>query len=463
MTGVPLVLHRSRFDPARVRAQVRGDRMLVMDRVSGRWCTLGSELEPALPLVGDADAEARFPLVAHLREQLIEAGVGVRGSEARFGPLNTLIVKVTAACNHACAYCYDYEPAFRARRIDRDVAVAAVDQALAECAGSLQVILHGGEPMLAWDLVEQIVLAGEESARELGRTIHFVGQSNLSRLDERVIRFSVEHDIVWGVSVDGPPELHDRFRTYRNGNGTYADFDAALRRFPSFVRSCGVLSTVTRANQDELLRVARYFRDLAMPSWDWTLFQPIGRGRDEAGRFEPDLDVVVAAWCALFDAVVDGEFDGFVIQPVMKYVQNFLNGPGGNMCMRPQCGAARDLASVSVDGTIEACDCIDRTGPLAGSGTVDPHDPGSLAAARSSPVAELIRSRDLTGARCDTCLWWGVCGGGCLAHAPTLNEVPDLACALALTAFDRIAEEMVVRADDGRIARYLESIGVAAA
>lgn len=455
MAAVAVELHRSGFDPARVHAQVRGRSLLLIDRLSGRWSAVPREWLDVYPLVASPHAVAQHPAVRALRDHLVEHQIGTRAGDRTFGPLNTLIIKLTAACNHACAYCYDFEASFGARRIDLEVAVSAVEQALDQSEGLLQVILHGGEPMLVWGLVEDLVVAGEAAARARGTTVRFVGQSNMSRLDARVGRFSVEHDITWGVSVDGPPDVHDHFRTYRNGRGTYADFDAALRRFPTFLRSCGVLSTVTTANQHRLLDVARHFRDLGMPSWDWTLFQAIGRGRQEADRFEPSPDTVVGSWSDLFDAVVDGEMDGFRVEPVLKYVRNFVSGPGTNMCMRPQCGAARDLASVSVDGTIEACDCIDRTGPLAHLGTVGTD---SLADARSSPLAELIRSRDLSATPCGSCLWWGVCGGGCLAHAASLNEVPQLACALSMTAFDAIADELVE--PGGPLRRYLESVGV---
>ncbi|GAA1871173.1 radical SAM/SPASM domain-containing protein [Myceligenerans crystallogenes] len=455
MAAVAVELRTSPFDPGRVHAQVRGDSLLLMDRVSGRWSAVPRHWADVLPLTVTARDAATSPAASALREHMIEHDIGTRGGDRSFGRLNTLIVKLTAACNHACSYCYDFEAAFGARRIDAAVALKSIEEALDECDESLQVILHGGEPMLVWDLVEDLVIRSEAAAERRGKTLRFVGQSNMSLLTARIGRFSVEHDIVWGVSVDGPPDVHDHFRVYRNGRGTYADFARSLEAFPRFLRSCGVLSTVTSANQDRILEVAEHFYDLGMASWDWTLFQAIGRGRHESGRFEPDAGTVVASWEALYDAVLAGRFDGFPVLPVLSYVQNFVRGPGQNMCMRPQCGAGRDLASISVDGSIEACDCIDRTGPLAGLGNAAEV---TLAQARATPKADEVRGRDLSATRCASCTWYGVCGGGCLAHAASRDEIPPLACALALTAFDRIADQLVRRG--GNLRRYLESVGV---
>lgn len=448
-----LQLLPDRLDIQRLRCQKRGESVLVMDRVSGRWVALDPEWAQLLPLIGNWHAAGEFrEATRDLRNLLRDNGVGVVGSERHFDSLNTLILKLTSHCNHACTYCYDFEAPGGAP-IDTHVAAEAIRQGLDLCDNSLQVILHGGEPMLVWRRIEEIVLAGEKIASTAEKQLRFVGQTNMSRLSARIRDFSVEHDIVWGVSVDGPAEIHDRLRIYRNGAGTYRDFSQSLARFPRFVRSCGVLSTITSANHDRLIEVCRHFRNLGMASWEWSLFQPIGRGRRAAEELAPDPEVMVSAWNELFDAVVEGEFDGFPVRPIVKYAENFLRGPGPNMCMRPECGAGRDLLSISADGTIEACDCIDTRGPLSGLGTMGTD---TLAQARNGSTASAIRARNLTTTRCADCVWWGVCGGGCLARAPQLNAIPDLECALALNAFDRIADQFVL--PGGPLRRYLATL-----
>jgi uncharacterized protein len=442
MPAVAVELHSTKLDLARIRVLPRDGHLLVMDRVSGRWVVVAGGYEPLLPLVGAATSDIPVSVrskVDGLRTLLLDRKVGVRGTERHFDTLNTVILKLTSACNYACAYCYDYEPVERGNRLDPVLAERVLEEAIELCDARLMVILHGGEPMLAWDLVERIVAVGEARARASGKVISFVGQTNLSRLNERVVDFSNEHDIAWGVSLDGPAELNDRWRVTPRGAGTYERFLDALTRFPDFVRQCGVMTTVTAATHDKLLAIARHFRDLGMAGWDWSLFQPIGRGR-EGARFTFDIDILLASWAELFDAVEAGDFQGFPIGPVKKYLDNFLMGPGGNMCMRGECGAARDLLSISADGTVEACDCIDPSGPMGGLGNANV---ASLAAARSSGVATAIRSRDVQHLACGDCAWFGVCGGTCMAHAGSVDTVWEAGCALALLAFDRISHSIV--------------------
>ncbi len=427
-----------------------------MDRVSGRWLLLASDAEPLLRLLPHSAEEIPKLYknsVNELRRILIDKGLGIEGSERIFTAFNTIILKLTSACNLACAYCYDYEQKEQAANLSVEHARKSICQALDQAEEKLWVILHGGEPMLMWPRIEEIVVIGEAEARRRRKEIRFTGQSNFTRLDERIVDFSMEHDIVWGVSLDGWEDLNDRFRVDHKGTGSFSQFLDAYKKYPEFVRGAGVMSTITTANDNQLLAMARYFRDLGMASWDWSIFQPIGRGRGRQYRYQPRIKHLGPAWNELFDAVIAGEFDGFPVLPIRKYLENFMHGPANNMCLRPQCGAARDLLSISADGVIEACDCIDPAGPLAGLGHLDQD---SLSDAWKSPVAQTIRSRDMQShPRCVDCIWYGICGGTCLAHADELNALWQEGCAVALIAFDRVSNAL---AEGRAIQRYLESL-----
>ncbi len=448
--------HETHFDADRLRVLARESKYLVMDRVSGRWVLLDPALEPLLPLIAQNSQDipsAYRGSVAELRDSLIKEGLGISNSEKQFSVLNTLILKLTNACNLACQYCYDYEQQEHATTLALEHSRSAIRQALELASGTLWVILHGGEPMLMWRQVEELVKFGEQVATQLNKDIRFTGQSNFTRLNDRIVEFSLDHNISWGISLDGDARLNDRFRINHQGQGSYDHFFAAYRKYPKFVRQSSVMSTVTAANEGQLLQIARHFRDLGMAAWDWSLFQPIGRGRSQHMVYQPRQSRLLKSWHTLFDAVLDGEFDGFPILPVRKYLDNFIYGPAGNMCLRPQCGAARDLLSISADGTIEACDCIDPSGHLAGLGHLD-HT--TLNQAKASPVADTIRSRDMEQhPQCKDCIWFGICGGTCVAHAGRVDAVWSDGCAVAHTAFDRISQAL---ADGQSLQRYLNSL-----
>lgn len=436
---------------------VTDEQALVIDRGNGKWIYTEVGNVPFLQLL-NAPASDLQPTVRHRRDeiadQLFRLGLGGRDYSTP-GDLNTVILKLTKVCNFGCTYCYDLEPEDEMRHLSLDTAVTVLREALELAPRHLGVILHGGEPTLLFKLLRDVVLAGERLADEMVKDIQFVGQTNLSCLTGEMVDFFGEHRIHWGISLDGPPDLHDKFRIMRNGKGTYHYFEKALDRFPEFVRSCGVLSVITGHNDAHLLRIARHFRDLGMPAWDWSLFYPIGQGRLQAQVFQFDVERLVDAWDELFEAVEQGEFDGMRIAPVASYLQNFMLGPGRNMCMKRECGAGRDLLSISSDGTIEACDCIDTKGPYANIGLVQIGATDSLAKARASDTAKRIRSRDVSAGPCRDCAWFAVCGGTCMAHAPDLHARWEPQCRLSMLAFSRIATSL---AESDGLRRYWRSI-----
>lgn len=433
---------------------------LVVDRGNGRWVYLPAGDTPLVQLLNVP--AARLPGAVRERRDLLAGELIGRELGRRYAhspsDLDTLILKLTKACNYACSYCYDFEPDDVIQHIPFESAREALREGLELCPEQLTVIMHGGEPLLVWGLIKRLVLEGEALAQQMTKRIRFVGQTNLSRLTADVVEFSEAHDIGWGVSLDGPPEINDRYRVLRSGKGTYERYLKARAEFPEFVAKRGIMSTVTALNDARLLEVARHFRDLGVRSWNWSLFEPIGQARAQAALMDFSIERLLVSWNQLFDAIVAGEFEGMQVGPVVQYLANFLNGPGQNMCLRRECGAGRDLLSISSDGRIEACDCIDPQGPYADLGLIQ-IGKRSLTEARSSGRAELIRSRDVALGDCNNCPWLTLCGGTCLAHVQQIHGKWAAQCHISMTAFTRIAASL---AESDALLRYVRSLQPAA-
>jgi uncharacterized protein len=156
---------------------------------------------------------------------------------------------------------------------------------------------------------------------------------------------------------------------------------------------------------------------------------------------------VVTAYLELLDAVEQGRFNSLEICPIMHYVRNVLTYERRNMCLRDCCGAATDLVSISVDGAIEACDCIRDPNLQLGS-----MSSGGILTALDSHAAQTIRKRSTRNLLpCRTCDWRVFCGGTCLARAGALDGVDDLQCQLSLTLFPEIFRRL---AQSDRLEQY---------
>ncbi|MEM9001687.1 MAG: radical SAM protein [Bacteroidota bacterium] len=443
----------SALDLGRVHYLERGNKELIIDRINGRWVMLPHGASVLLPLinlpqgsVSNLDLQDR---VNQLTQILTNRGIG-SANAVEHNSLNTVILKLTKACNLGCTYCYDFEHEDKARHQQINITLDAIRQAIDMADGRVNFILHGGEPMLVWDMIRTLVTSGYAYAMAKNVEVYFIGQTNLTRLTREIVDFSFKNDIRWGVSIDGPPGINNRFRVRHNGTGSHDLMMEAIHRYPEFVRRSNAMSTITLANHDRLLEVAKYIQKLGFSGWDWTLFQAIGRGRD-IDRFDYDIDVLIRSWDDLFAAVVDGNFDGFPIEPILKYLRNFLDGPVNNMCMRSKCGAARDLLSVSFDGTIEACDCIDPCSSMAHIGNMKD---GGLTQAYASSKADLIRSRNVEKLQCGSCLWQAVCGGTCMARAGGIEKISKDECQMSMHVFDRISSSI---AQSDALIRYRKS------
>jgi uncharacterized protein len=158
-------------------------------------------------------------------------------------PLRYLVLLVTTACNARCAYCYRDEEA--PREMTPEIAYTALSLA-ARSRAPFHVQLAGGEPTLAPDLVERV----GARLRETCASATIALQTNGTRVDSRLTEMCRRYRIDIGISVDGPPETHERLR----GKAS------AVFRGLAFLAEAGipvrVTTVLTRVNGDHLARLA---------------------------------------------------------------------------------------------------------------------------------------------------------------------------------------------------------------
>jgi uncharacterized protein len=309
-------------------------------------------------------------------------------------------------------------------------------------------LFHGGEPLLAFDTIRQLVPFAKTEAANCGRQVTFAVQTNGLHFSPEVLEFLLAEHFAIGISIDGPGEVNDRERVDHRGRGRLADIEDTLKRHPRLTAVAGVLTTVTNRNADRLLETADYVAGLGIGRWDTTLFQPLGRAAGRSAEFVPETAAVIESYLSLFDAVEAGRFDQMSIGPVLRYVRNVLSDERRSMCLCDGCGAGAELVVVNVDGTIQACDSIGDASLNLGkidSMTVD--------RALDVPVAQRIRGRctDVLSP-CQTCDWRHFCGGTCLARGG-LDTVDHQECEIALAIFPEIFRRLGA---SNRLRQYVE-------
>jgi uncharacterized protein len=338
----------------------------------------------------------------------------MRATGHRPVPFRQFIVKVHSRCNLACSYCYVYEMAERGwpdlpKRMDPAIARTAAgriaEHVRAHDLPSIEVILHGGEPLLAgpgW-------LTG--LARLLRATVPAqvnIGiQTNGTLLRPRMLQTLKELGIRVGVSLDGDAEATGRHRLYPSGRNSFDDIadGLALLGSPDFREIYGgLLCTVDVLNDpaatyEALLKFSPPALDLLLPHAHWDC-PPPGTG--------------YADWLiAVFERWYSAPEEETRIRLFTELIQLVLGGPGAveGLGLAPS-----TLIVIETDGSIKQLDSLSSTYPgAAETGLHVTSDAFDAALDHPTTVARQIGADALSG-QCRACPVLRVCGGGLYPH-----------------------------------------------
>lgn len=170
--------------------------------------------------------------------------------------VKALCLNVAHTCNLSCDYCFASQGKYNG---DRDIMSYEVGQRaidfLLEHSGhhrNLDIDFFGGEPLMAWSVVKQIVAYARSKEKEANKTFRFTFTTNGMLLNDEITEFLNQEMYNVVLSLDGRKEVHDRLRTTVHGKGSY---DHIVPKFQEFLRKRGdqeyyVRGTYTRNNID---------------------------------------------------------------------------------------------------------------------------------------------------------------------------------------------------------------------
>lgn len=139
--------------------------------------------------------------------------------------VKALCLHIAHDCNLSCRYCFAGEGEYKGNRslMSFETGKKALDF-LVENSGNrrnLEVDFFGGEPLLNFDVVKQIVAYGRQIEREKEKHFRFTLTTNGVLLNDEVIDFANREMDNIVLSIDGRKEVHDRMRPFKNGAGSY--------------------------------------------------------------------------------------------------------------------------------------------------------------------------------------------------------------------------------------------------
>ncbi len=285
-------------------------------------------------------------------------------------------------CNLGCTYCFYLEkqalfsPGEQYRMSDDVLSAFITHYITSQPTPVVEFVWQGGEPtLLGIDFFKRVIKLQKPFAKQ--KTITNSLQTNGTLLTEKWCRFLKKHNFAVGLSLDGPQEIHDRYRCDRKGKGSFDKVMQGLKLLQEHKIEYNVMACVARETARKPLDVYRFLRDQGV---EFIQFSPVvermpdARSRRHGLRLsEPaslgkdEQRTEVTPW-----SVIPDEYGDFLIDIYEEWVRhdvgrvfvmNFewaLNAWIGNpspVCIHAkQCG--RSLA-LEHNGDVYACDhCV---------------------------------------------------------------------------------------------------------
>lgn len=272
------------------------------------------------------------------------------------GVVKALCLHVAHTCNLNCAYCFASQGKYKGERavMSFEVGKQALDFLVAHSGTrkNLEVDFFGGEPLMNFDVVKQLVAYARTLEPKFHKTFRFTLTTNGVLIDDDVIDFCNREMSNVVLSLDGRKEIHDRYRVDYAGNGSW---EKIVPKFQKLVAVRGgknyyMRGTFTHANPDFLKDIQTMldlgFTELSM--------EPVVCAEDSPDRLtETDLPIVCEQYEQLAELMIRRRREG---RPFTFY--HYMIDLTGGPCIYKRisgCGSGTEYMAVTPWGDLYPC------------------------------------------------------------------------------------------------------------
>ena len=340
--------------------------------------------------------------------------------------VKALCLHIAHDCNLACKYCFAEEGEYHGRRalMSYEVGKKALDFLIASSGNrrNLEVDFFGGEPLMNWQVVKDLVAYGREQEKIHNKHFRFTVTTNGVLLNDEIQDFiNKEMDNVV-LSLDGRKEINDNMRPFRNGKGSY---DLIVPKFQKLADSRNqeryyVRGTFTRNNLDFSNDVL-HFADLGFKQM--SIEPVVGDESDPYAIREEDIPKICEEYDRLAKIMIEREKEGKGFN-FFHFMIDLEGGP----CVSKRlsgCGSGTEYLAVTPWGDLYPChQFVGQEEFLMGNVDEGITRPEIADEFRGCSVYSKDKCRD--------CFAKFYCSGGCMANAynfhGTIHEAYDIGC-----------------------------------
>ena len=368
--------------------------------------------------------------------------------------VKALCLHIAHDCNLACRYCFAEEGEYHGRRalMSYEVGKKALDFLIANSGKrrNLEVDFFGGEPLMNWQVVKDLVAYGREQEKIHDKHFRFTVTTNGVLLNDEIQEFvNKEMDNVV-LSLDGRKEVNDRMRPFRNGKGSY---DLIVPKFQKFAESRHqdkyyVRGTFTHYNPDfaaDVLHLADLgFKQISVEPVVAEPSEPYAITEEDLPQLFEEYDKLAAEMVRRHKEGDDFNFFHFMI--------DLDGGP----CVAKRlsgCGSGTEYLAVTPWGDLYPChQFVGEEDFLMGNvdeGIVRPE------------IADEFRGCSVySKEKCKNCFAKFYCSGGCMANSykfhGSIHDAYDIGCEMQRKRVECAIMIKAALADQERMADHEE-------
>lgn len=339
------------------------------------------------------------------------------GSNGDYRPTNVTFLP-TSDCNLRCIYCYA-DSGTTSRYLSPDVARSAIDLVCANAREKkvqrVQVgFLGGGEPFLAWDMIQEIVAYARMRANESGLSTYFTGVTN-GMLSEERIRWISENFQYLNISLDGTRAIQDRHRPTRDRGGSYETVIRTVGLLREATFKFAIRSTISSISVNQMVPIVEFFsHELGVAKIQLEPLFACGRCRTTS-QLAPIPEVFAENFKACLEVVRSTQ------------TELLCSGIRLDALSSTFCGALGDNFYITPDGYVTSCTEVSSPEEaLAEVFFIGKYDRDTHSFVFWDDRRKILASRSVPNLRsCGGCISKWHCAGGCPAKAALGGDIFD--------------------------------------
>ena len=319
----------------------------------------------------------------------------------------TICLILNNSCNLSCKYCYAHQGVYDKplAQLSYEKAIEGIDfiarSAIAHNSNKMTVAFFGGEPLLSFNLIKQLVDYAENTYPYLVKKYQITTNGTLINLE--IAQFMEKYNFNIMVSIDGNQKFHDYYRCYKNGQGSYKDVVKGI----SFISNKFLLNariTITDINP----LIHEYIDDILQLGIKRITFAIDYNVREDS------FDLYINALKSLAQKYINDikkgiYYDVTNLTRIVSYVIFH------NKC-RAHCNAGISYITMSADGKYYPCPRF-----VGISGCCIGKDQKSVVDYTNQLNDKIKNSAIDRSADCKNCCFSYICGGVCMHHAYVMN------------------------------------------